>query len=442
MLGTAILCLPTWRRRLLVGLGASGIILVFVMSLALLHYRMFSSVTSRYEFTTRAGHTFGAFPLTWKAYSLFVDGHLFFRESEPMLLWHYPWLLFCLPGAAIIVHRFGLRGFGVLGSIAATYLMYFAFNDFWPRNVFRFHVIHYLVWTLPLLMLLAYIGLRDGWRIPRIRWVLLSIPALGVFLLCYRVVEVPLERIEAGSRTEVPSQMGRRPDWLVFVGAAQPPKLFSDGRELVPYLDYVPRFGGTAVLLAPHVKMPIAVNAAEGQLSALETGQLSTRFQWPTRIPDLSILTESESSHTYYLGTMIDFGGLGDAKRFRGRGWSQPEGQFTWTEGQSALLVLSVPASQASMLRVTMAGLVKPPELPFQPTAVFANGKQIADWQVAEKKEYTAPIPGSITTGGKLTLEFRTPNATTPRSLGINGDSRVLGVAVYNLSIEKGSESK
>jgi hypothetical protein len=443
LLGAAILYLPTWRRRIMAGLGASGIILLFVLTMALLHYRMFGSLTSPYEASARPGQAFGAFPMKWKMYSLFVDGHLFFRETEPMLLRHYPWFLLCVPGAAIVVHRFGLRGFGMVCSIVATYVLYFAFNDFWPRNIYRFHVIHYLVWTLPLIMLFAYIGVRDGWRIPRIRWSLLSIPAVGVFLLCYRLVEVPLERIEAaGPQMEIPSQISRRPDWLVFIGAAQRPKLFSGGRELQDFVDYVPRFDGMAVLLGPHVKMPIAVNAAEGKLTAVETGQLRSRFELPTRIPGLSIVAPSGPSRIYGLGTTIEFGKQGDAKRFCGRGWSQPEDQLTWTEGESAIMVLGVPASQPFMLRATMAGLVKGPELPFQPTAVFANGKKIADWQVSEKKEYTAKIPGLVTVGGELLLEFQTPKATTPKSLGINEDTRVLGVAMFTISIEKSSEWK
>lgn len=443
MLGAAILYLPTWRRRISAGLGASGIILVFVLAIALLNYRIFGSVASPYEATTRAGQTFWAFPLKWKMYSLFVDGHLFFRESESMLLGHYPFFLFCVPGAVIMVHRFGFRGFGMLCSIVATYLVYFAFNDFWPRNIYRFHVIHYLVWTLPLIMLFAYVGVRDGWRIPRIRWTLLSIPAVGVFVLCYRLVEVPLERVNAaGPQMEIPSQISRRPDWLVFIGAAQPPKLFSGGRELQPFIDFISRFDGTAVLLAPHVKMPIAVNAAEAKLTAVETGQLRSRFELPTRIPGFSMMTQPESPRTYQLGTTINFGKSSDARRFCVRGWSLPEDQLTWMEGQSAHMILGVPASQPFTLRATMAGLVKSPELPFQPLAVFANDRKIADWQVAEKKEYVAHIPGIVTVGGELVLEFRTPKATSPKSLGINDDTRVLGVCIFNMSLEKSSEWK
>lgn len=443
MLWAAILCLPTWRRRLLVGAGAGGIIVLFLLGIVLLNYKMFGSLTSPYEATTRAGLTFGAFPLKWKMYSLFVDGHLFFRESEQMLLERYPFFLLCLPGAAMVVQRFGLRGFGLCCSIIVTYLLYLAFNDFWSRNLFRYHVIHYLIWTLPLIALFAYLGLRDGWRVPGIRWTFVSIPVLGGFLLCYRLVELPLEHVDAppGGQVEIPSQLARRPDWLAFSGATTlPPKLFSGHRELQAFVDYVPRFDGSAVLLAPHVKMPITVR--DTTLTAIDTGQLRSRFTLPRRIAASSLPKQPESFRAYNLGTRIQFGKDGESRRFCIRGWSYPQDQVTWIEGRSAVVLFDVPASHPFILRAAMAGLTRQPVLTAQNVEVLANGKKVADWQVADRKEYIAYIPGAVTFGGQLELEFKTPDATTPKSLGLNDDTRLLSVCVFSLTLEQSSEWK
>lgn len=151
------------------------------------------------------------------------------------------------------------------------------------------------------------------------------------------------------------------------------------------------------------------------------------------------ISSGSATNAKYQLGTILSFGKDGDSERFRTSGWSHTEDQQTWTDGNVALLEFSgLPPSQALTLTMTLVGLTKPPELPAQPVTVFANGKQIADWQVSDKHQYTASIPADIVDQtGKLRLEFRMPKATSSKSLGINEDSRTLGVAVTDIVIDK-----
>ena len=85
---------------------------------------------------------------------------------------------------------------------------------------------------------------------------------------------------------------------------------------------------------------------------------------------------------------------------------------------------------------MVIAALTKPPELPWQPVEVHANGQKIADWEVGDTAEFDAAIPGTITRfGGTLTIEFRVPKATSPKALGVNQDSRVLGICVRSLEL-------
>ena len=149
--------------------------------------------------------------------------------------------------------------------------------------------------------------------------------------------------------------------------------------------------------------------------------------------------TRLPNTTRYEVGTLIKFGNGGDSERFRTSGWSKTEDQQTWTEGNSAVLNFSgLPPSQPLKLRITLLPFTKEPELPAQPIEVYANGKKVADWQVANKQEYTASIPAdAVSDTGALTLEFRIPKAASPQSLGISADSRQLGVAAFDLVIEK-----
>jgi hypothetical protein len=90
------------------------------------------------------------------------------------------------------------------------------------------------------------------------------------------------------------------------------------------------------------------------------------------------------------------------------------------------------------MLTMTIVGLTKAPQLLAQPTEVYANGKKIADCQVADKTQYVASIPADVVSDtGTLTLEFRMPKATSPKSLDINPDPRQLALGVFDLVIDK-----
>jgi hypothetical protein len=139
-------------------------------------------------------------------------------------------------------------------------------------------------------------------------------------------------------------------------------------------------------------------------------------------------------------GKKVSFGQGGGSERFKESGWSKTEEKFTWTEGTVAVLKVKVPASNDSVtLKMSLAGLVKEPALPFQPVEVEVNGQKVADWQVGDVAEFVAAIPHDITKkGGELTITLKTPKATSPKALGLNADPRVLGVCCLDLELSKG----
>ena len=147
----------------------------------------------------------------------------------------------------------------------------------------------------------------------------------------------------------------------------------------------------------------------------------------------------SSSAETHYQpGVSIRFTS-GESERFRIAGWSDTEKDCTWTTGRSAKLKFSIAKTHGSLvLNIRLMALIKPPELPFQPVEIDVNGNKLAEWEVSsEPSDYTATIPSTIADAGELEIELKTPKATTPQSLGMNDDKRVLGVCCAEMVISK-----
>lgn len=136
-------------------------------------------------------------------------------------------------------------------------------------------------------------------------------------------------------------------------------------------------------------------------------------------------------------GVPITFGRGGNSEAFKSSGWSEPEDKFTWSEGSSAELRVSIaPTLKNVTLKMTIAALVKPPALPFQPVEVDVNGEKVAEWQVADTSEFTAPVPPDATkAGGRMTITIKTPKATSPKALGLSADSRILGICCLQVEL-------
>jgi hypothetical protein len=141
----------------------------------------------------------------------------------------------------------------------------------------------------------------------------------------------------------------------------------------------------------------------------------------------------------YSYGTTLLFGKGGNAAAACVSGWQTPEDEFTWSDGTTAVLALRVPAGDSAItLQARMSGMIKEPEFPAQPIEVLVNDKKVANWQVGNTAAFRAPIPRDLTkAGGVLVITFRIPQANSPKKMGLSEDARVLGVRIYDLSLQK-----
>lgn len=235
----ATLRLPTWRARC--GWGALGVALIAasVAAMAWLNVRTFGHWRTPYEQGTFENIGFLSYPALHKAYWLLVDGETFFGEYGSALLWRFPWLFLAVPGVVFWVRRDGAAGAACVATIALNWALYFNYNDFVPSAVFRFSLIHYLVWAFVPLAIAAAAAVVCGWRERVVRWAGAAMAAMFVAALGIKLKEraLPDVPVAAGEVRELPAG---RPLWVEWPGEKQgrAGALRLDGRVMMEAADY------------------------------------------------------------------------------------------------------------------------------------------------------------------------------------------------------------
>jgi len=301
LIGIGLLRLPSWSDRIRTGLYCLAIVCFFWGFVLLVNQVVFASWTTRYEKIVN-GMGFGGYPVLRKWFWFIVDSSAVFNEPgstlssrfpwfpvfhEPgtALFSHLPWLPLVIPGAVCFIRRHSLGALGVFFSIGATYVLYFQFNDFWPHNLFRFLLVHYLFWTFPLLALFAYLGVKEAWKFAAGRWSfgIALMLSLGLWLLTIReevAGKLPGPPPAVG---ELTANIAQPVDWILFRGLETPPKLANGHRELVPVSDFVVplHFEGVLVVLSKGARIESVKFDTTGMpgLTAIEYGRFIWRFQ-------------------------------------------------------------------------------------------------------------------------------------------------------------------
>lgn len=168
LLGWCAWRLPTWRARLGHGAGGAALVVAVILGVAWLNLHVHGQWRSSYEMASTQMVGFFSYPVSYKFYWLFVDGHALFRETEPALLFRYAWLALAIPGVVFWIRREGAAAVAGCGALGVNWFVYVNYNDLLPSDVYRFTLIHYLAWGFPLLFVLAAAACRHGWRD---RWV-------------------------------------------------------------------------------------------------------------------------------------------------------------------------------------------------------------------------------------------------------------------------------
>ena len=406
----------------------------------------------------------GYFPadLPEKFISLWLDGKTLYGENNAGLTEHYPWLFLSLAGFVWAL----LRGDALLRvaalAVGLLFALYMPYSDLLPVNLWRYLVIHYVKWTFPFLALFAWLLVKqalEGWR-RREGWVfpvalLVAIPAL--LLSLHLAINVkPLRGIsEPGQamRFELPDGAV---DFIDFKGLnggynvtdLGEHRILLDGRELKWVHDYrlLPIGSEVRLLFIRPVAgrniefLPDPRLVRHDRQMAAQAGvyRFALGVPKPFRKNDIPPIVS-----TYRLSDIVDFSGKGDGWLYAAEGWSGPEDWGRWSLGEEARIVMHISGyiGQELTLNLTYVALANQKK-PCQKVAITGNGYAIATQELCLADDGCAPTPrryrlpvGSVSADGLLEIRIKTPDATSPEHLGINGDSRILGVGLKTLQI-------
>ena len=317
LVGMLVLQIPSWKHRLWGSLVAGLALILTAGSIAVINHYVFGSWKTPYEEVVgKIG--FGSYPFGEKIFLLFVDGCPFFREPDSALLSHFPWLLLVPAGAILLFFHRSLLAAGVLFSITLCYVLCGSYNDFWPSNVFKFGLIHYLTWTVPLLALIAYAGIRKLRQSKGAAWCFVTTGLLLLPLWFVVVDESESGKLGALSQaTEVRATAGHPIDWIAFEGRSTPPRLqqrFADLRERYDYIT-AQRPNGVAVLLSSRARVQsVRIVVQEGSISSVEFGRIKWRMSWLRPLLALQSYVIRPEITLFGRGKGLDLGGpQGDA---------------------------------------------------------------------------------------------------------------------------------
>lgn len=120
-------------------------------------------------------------------------------------------------------------------------------------------------------------------------------------------------------------------------------------------------------------------------------------------------------------------------------GWSSAESWGTWSQGRQAQIDLRV-TPQARLIVLDVVAFV-PPDHPAQRVVISLNGEQVLVTRLTQQQDNQLQIPISaairqrLAEDDRLTLELQLPDAISPEQLGLNDDSRVMGLGLKRLTV-------
>jgi len=120
-----------------------------------------------------------------------------------------------------------------------------------------------------------------------------------------------------------------------------------------------------------------------------------------------------------------------DAVKNVGYGWAYPEAWGVWSEGRKAKLIIPLPNGEESKQLVLTVRAFTSDQFPNQRVDVWINGslQQKVILNKDTSKEIIIPIAQSKDKD-YIVVELRTPDAMSPKELGIGDDIRKLAVGL------------
>lgn len=145
----------------------------------------------------------------------------------------------------------------------------------------------------------------------------------------------------------------------------------------------------------------------------------------------------------------IDMRGGGNGANFTFGGWSYPEPQGTWTQGDSARLLIALWPDDGRDVQVAidLAMVFLTADHPRLEVDIGTDDGWITTWRFKHglgllPSFHPPPIHVARKTApfGIAILRIRIRGARAPRDLGVSGDSRRLGICISSISIKQADD--
>ena len=138
----------------------------------------------------------------------------------------------------------------------------------------------------------------------------------------------------------------------------------------------------------------------------------------------------------------IVFNKSGNVSEYKTTGFSQPETNFTWTDGEEASIEIPLPDVQENVfLRVSFDACPFVAKKTKKRTVkVFVNDEFIKDFVMTECSDnFVFDLPHDLQKlGEKANIKFRISSAKSPKELKLSNDSRKLGISIKKMVLSAG----
>jgi hypothetical protein len=135
----------------------------------------------------------------------------------------------------------------------------------------------------------------------------------------------------------------------------------------------------------------------------------------------------------------IMFGLDGNDSPYLHVGFGHSEEGFRWTVGDRA--VITFDAGEMAEEGFSMACDVFPfihGHVKAHTVEAFVNGMKCGKWKISEPDKICLNVPALLGKNGKYVVEFKLPDAISPKKLGLSDDTRKLALAFRKITVEWG----
>lgn len=156
----------------------------------------------------------------YRLYGIFLDGWPIDETDTPMLMGRMSWLPVSFFATPWLWEKQKAKGICVVAAIASCYALYLGYNDLLPAYLYGRLLVHYLVWTFPLLLIFACVFLVNVAKTARkkkVFYLLLGLAVVYASLFSIKLTHkkvAPLVLLEDGHLMEESGYSGLAYDMI------------------------------------------------------------------------------------------------------------------------------------------------------------------------------------------------------------------------------------